>query len=64
MSGYIAALTRKSWIEDLTSVKRGIRLLREGAPILNVAHPGALTDEELVLRMTRKWMAHRGNGER
>ena len=38
VSGYLAALARKGWISVLPSVDRGIRLLREGAPILDAAH--------------------------
>ena len=38
VGGYLAALTRKGWIEVLPSVDRGIKLLREGAPILDAAH--------------------------
>ena len=38
VGGYIAALARKGWIEVIPSVDRGIRLLREGAPILDAAH--------------------------
>ena len=38
VSGYLAALARKGWLEVLPSVDRGIRLLREGAPILDAAH--------------------------
>ena len=42
VGGYLAALTRKGWIEVLPSVERGIRLLREGAPILDAAHLSAV----------------------
>ena len=35
VNGHLNALARKGWIELLPSVERGIRLLREGAPILD-----------------------------
>ena len=38
VGGYLAALVRKGWIEIIPSVERGIRLLREGAPIVDAAH--------------------------
>ena len=38
IGGYLAALVRKGWIEIIPSVDRGIRLLREGAPIVDAAH--------------------------
>ena len=38
VGGYLAALARKGWIEIIPSVERGIRLLREGAPIVDAAH--------------------------
>lgn len=36
MDGHLNALAKKGWIELLPSVERGIRLLREGAPLLDV----------------------------
>ena len=38
VGGYLAALARKGWIEIIPAVERGIRLLREGAPIVDAAH--------------------------
>ena len=38
VGGFLAALQRKGWLELLPSVERGIRLLREGAPILDTEH--------------------------
>ena len=38
VSGHLGALARKGWIELLPDVDRGIRLLREGVPILDDAH--------------------------
>ena len=37
VEGHLKALARKGWIE-IGGVARGIRLLREGAPILNATH--------------------------
>ena len=37
-AGHLAALARKGWVEVIPAVDRGIRLLREGAPILDAAH--------------------------
>ena len=37
-AGHLAALARKGWVEVIPAVDRGIRLLREGAPILDDAH--------------------------
>ena len=41
--GHLGALTRKGWIEVIVGVERGIRLLREGAPILDGAQVPTLT---------------------
>ena len=38
VSGHLAALQRKGWLEQIPSVERGLRLLREGAPILDAEH--------------------------
>ena len=38
VGGYLAALQRKGWLEQIPAVERGIKLLREGAPILDAAH--------------------------
>ena len=38
VGGYLAALARKGWIAVIPSGDRGIRLLREGAPILDAEH--------------------------
>ena len=35
--GHISALSRKGWVEVIVGVERGIRLLREGAPIVDGA---------------------------
>ena len=37
-AGHLAALARKGWVEVIPAVDRGIRLLREGAPIVDAAH--------------------------
>ena len=36
MDGHLNALAKKGWVELIPSVERGIRLLREGAPLLEV----------------------------
>ena len=38
VEGHLKALARKGWIEIERSVDRGIRLLREGIPILDTEH--------------------------
>ena len=42
VGGHLAALARKRWIEVIPGVDRGIRLLREGAPILDSADLGTV----------------------
>ena len=41
-AGHLAVLARKSWVEVIPGVDRGIRLLREGAPILDAEHLPAI----------------------
>ena len=36
VDGHLNALAKKGWVELIPSVERGIRLLREGAPLLDV----------------------------
>ena len=43
VEGHLKALARKGWIEIERSVDRGIRLLREGMPILDAEHLPAVT---------------------
>ena len=43
VDGHLNALAKKGWVELLPSVERGIRLLREGAPILNPEQLPAVT---------------------
>ena len=38
VDGHLSALAKKGWIELLPSVDRGIRLLREGLPIVDADH--------------------------
>ena len=38
VNGHLSALARKGWIAVAPSVERGIRLLREGMPILDAEH--------------------------
>ena len=38
VDGHLTALAKKGWIELLPSVDRGIRLLREGLPIVDADH--------------------------
>ena len=38
VKSHLRALARKGWVELLPSVERGIRLLREGMPILDAEH--------------------------
>ena len=47
--GHLAALARKGWIEVLPSVERGIRLLREGAPIVDAAHLAGVSAGDATL---------------
>lgn len=35
VDGHLSALARKGWVELFPSVERGIKLIREGAPLLN-----------------------------
>ena len=59
VGGYLAALARKGWIEIIPSVERGIRLLREGAPIVDTAQlsdvaaasPGAVEERRGLARL-------------
>lgn len=43
VDGHLNALAKKGWIELIPSVERGIRLLREGAPILDARHLPTVT---------------------
>ena len=36
VDGHLSALARKGWVELFPSVERGIKLIREGAPVLEV----------------------------
>ena len=56
VSGYIAALARKGWIEVLPSVDRGIRLLREGAPIDIVLLPPRVS--KVIARRLESMLLH------
>lgn len=38
VEGHLRRLAAKGWISVLTGIERGIRLLREGVPILDAAH--------------------------
>ena len=54
VGGHLAALARKGWIAIIPSVERGIRLLREGAPILDGAHlPAVATGSVSALEECR-----------
>ena len=48
VGGYLAALARKGWIEIIPSVDRGIRLLREGAPIVDATHLSGVAEARAV----------------
>ena len=57
--GHISALSRKGWVEVIVGVERGIRLLREGAPIVDGAElaarcegdAGALEEDDKLPRL-------------
>ena len=57
--GHISALSRKRWVEVIVGVERGIRLLREGAPIVDGAElaarcegdAGALEEDDKLPRL-------------
>ena len=52
--GHLGALARKGWIEVIPAVERGIRLLREGAPILDAAHlPAVAAGSPIALEECR-----------
>ena len=58
ISGHLKALARKGWIKLLPGVDRGIRLLREGIPILDGTHlpavaAGGLRDTEESQNLAR-----------
>ena len=55
VGAHLAALTRKGWIEVLPAVDRGIKLLREGAPILDAEHlPAIAADNPTVVEEYRR----------
>ena len=54
VEGFLKALSRKGWIEIDRSTNRGIRLLREGIPILDAAHlPGVTAGNPTVVEECR-----------
>ena len=54
VEGFLKGLARKGWIEIDRSTNRGIRLLREGAPILDAAHlPGVAAGNPTIVEECR-----------
>ena len=54
VDGHLNALAKKGWIELLPSVERGIRLLREGAPLVDVVDLPAVAAGTPILADERR----------